>query len=227
MTSVTVEVEVPSQFPAELVFKVFSDFDNIAPKVNPQVFKSIETVEGNGDVGTIKIFTFGDAVPFTTGKYKVDAIDASNYSYSYSFIEGDNLFGILDSINHHVKVVPSPDGGITVEVEVPSKFPAEQVFKVFSDFDNIAPKVNPQVFKSIETVEGNGDVGTIKIFTFGDAVPFTTGKYKVDALDASNHSYSYSFIEGDNLFGILDSINHHIKVVPSPDGGIKIANNEN
>nr|AHM10374.1 pathogenesis-related protein [Eclipta prostrata] len=111
MASVTLEVEVPSQFPAERVFKVFSDFDNIAPKVNPQVFKSIETVEGNGDVGTIKIFTFGDAVPFATGKYKVDALDASNYSYSYSFIEGDNLFGILSSINHHVKVVPSPDGG--------------------------------------------------------------------------------------------------------------------
>ncbi|KAI3785147.1 hypothetical protein L1987_44260 [Smallanthus sonchifolius] len=111
MASVTLEVEVASQFPAERVFKVFSDFDNIAPKVNPQVFKSIETTEGNGDVGTIKIFTFGDGVPFTTGKYKVDAVDPSNYSYSYSFIEGDNLFGILNSINHHIKVVPSPDGG--------------------------------------------------------------------------------------------------------------------
>ncbi|XP_076896779.1 root allergen protein-like [Bidens hawaiensis] len=107
----------------------------------------------------------------------------------------------------------------TLEVEVPSKFPAEQVFKTFSQFDSIAPKVKPEVFKSIETVEGNGDVGTIKIFTFGDAVPFTTGKYKVDALDVSNHTYSYSFIEGDNLLGILDSINHHVKVVPSSDGG--------
>ncbi|KAI7753706.1 hypothetical protein M8C21_001344 [Ambrosia artemisiifolia] len=111
MASVSIEVEIPSQFPAERVFKAFSDFDNIAPKVNPQVFKSIETVEGHGDVGTIKIFTFGDAVPFTTAKYKVDAIDASNHSYSSSFIEGDNLLGILDSITQHVKVVPSPTGG--------------------------------------------------------------------------------------------------------------------
>ncbi|KAD4888268.1 hypothetical protein R6Q59_034663 [Mikania micrantha] len=107
---------------------------------------------------------------------------------------------------------------VTLEVEVPSKFPAHRVFKAFSDFDIIAPKVNPQVFKSIETVEGNGDVGTIKIFTFGDGVPFKSAKYKVDALDTSNHSYSYSFIEGDNLIGILDSINYHISVVPF-DGG--------
>ncbi|KAL8231225.1 hypothetical protein R6Q57_001003 [Mikania cordata] len=99
MSIVTLEVEVSSQFPVIRVFKVFSDFDIIAPKVNPQVFKSIETIEGNGDVGTIKIFTFGDGVPFKSAKYKVDALDISNNSYSYSFIEGDNLMGILDTIS--------------------------------------------------------------------------------------------------------------------------------
>ncbi|KAI3785144.1 hypothetical protein L1987_44257 [Smallanthus sonchifolius] len=112
MSSVNLEVEVPSQFPAERVFKVFSDFDNIATKVYPQVFKSIEIVQGNGDVGTIKNFKFGDDVPYKSAKQKVDAVDASNYSYSYSFIEGDNLMGILDSINYHVKVVPSNGGSV-------------------------------------------------------------------------------------------------------------------
>ncbi|KAD4888265.1 hypothetical protein E3N88_20352 [Mikania micrantha] len=107
---------------------------------------------------------------------------------------------------------------VTLEVVVPSQFPANRVFKAFSDFDIIAPKVNPQVFKSIETVEGNGDVGTIKIFTFGDGVPFKSAKYKVDSLDANNHSYSYSFIEGDNLMGVLDSISYHVNVVPSDKG---------
>ncbi|KAD4888257.1 hypothetical protein E3N88_20330 [Mikania micrantha] len=66
--------------------------------------------------------------------------------------------------------------------------------------------------------EGNGDVWTIKIFNFGDGVPFKSANYKVDALDASNHSYSYSFIEGDNLMGILDTINYHVKVVPCDEG---------
>ncbi|XP_071696185.1 root allergen protein-like [Rutidosis leptorrhynchoides] len=134
MTSVAIEVEVASSYPADRVFKVFKDFDTLAPKVNPQVFKSIETIEGNGDVGTIKIFTFGDGVPFTTGKYKVDAIDASSYSYSYSFIEGDNLLGILDSITHHVKIVPSADGGSLFKQTVVynckgNEKPSEEVLK--------------------------------------------------------------------------------------------------
>ena len=111
MTSVSIEVEVASSVPADKVFKVLSDFDNIAPKVNPQLFKSIEKIQGDGGVGTIKLFTFGDGVPFTSGKYKVDALDASNFSYSYTFFEGDVLLGILDSINHHIKVVPSAEGG--------------------------------------------------------------------------------------------------------------------
>ncbi|KAK9066992.1 hypothetical protein SSX86_014316 [Deinandra increscens subsp. villosa] len=112
MSTVTLEVEVPSQFPADRVFKVFSDFDTIAPKVLPQVFKSIEIVQGNGDVGTIKTLTFGDAVPFTSAKFKVDGLDVSNNSYSYSFVEGDILMGILDSISYHVKVVPSDGGSV-------------------------------------------------------------------------------------------------------------------
>ncbi|KAI3756647.1 hypothetical protein L1987_56469 [Smallanthus sonchifolius] len=60
MSTATVEVEVASPFPADKVFKVYNDFHNIAPKVFPKVFKSIETVEGDGGVGTIRLFTFGD-----------------------------------------------------------------------------------------------------------------------------------------------------------------------
>ncbi|KAJ0594691.1 putative Bet v I/Major latex protein [Helianthus annuus] len=50
-------------------------------------------------------------IPFTSGKFKQDVIDASNFIYNYTFFEGDNLMGILDSINHHVKIVPSAEGG--------------------------------------------------------------------------------------------------------------------
>ncbi|PWA81137.1 Bet v I domain-containing protein [Artemisia annua] len=79
--------------------------------VNPSLFKSIETVEGNGGVGTIKLVTFGDAVPFTTGKYKVDIFDASNFTYGHTFYEGDILMGIANSIIHHVTITSSADGG--------------------------------------------------------------------------------------------------------------------
>lgn len=50
-------------------------------------------------------------VEFASGKNKIDAIDTSNFSYSFTFFEGDNLMGILDSITHHVKIVPSDDAG--------------------------------------------------------------------------------------------------------------------
>ncbi|KAF5816407.1 putative Bet v I/Major latex protein [Helianthus annuus] len=111
MTTVSIEVEVASTYPVETVFKVFNKFHDIAPKVSPQAFKSIEILEGDGGVGTIRLFTFGDDIPFTSGKFKQDVIDASNFTYNYTFFEGDNLMGILDSINHHVKIVPSAEGG--------------------------------------------------------------------------------------------------------------------
>ncbi|KAI3829010.1 hypothetical protein L1987_03123 [Smallanthus sonchifolius] len=111
MSTASIEVEITSPFPRETVFKVFNDFHTIAPKVNPHVFKSIETLEGDGGVGTIRIFTFGDGFPFTSGKYKQGTVDSSNFSYNYTFFEGDNLMGILYSLDHHVKIVPSAEGG--------------------------------------------------------------------------------------------------------------------
>ncbi|KAJ9546634.1 hypothetical protein OSB04_019177 [Centaurea solstitialis] len=147
MASITTEIEIPSSFPADKVFKVFSDFDTIAPKVNPEVFKSIETIEGNGGVGTIKVFTFGDAVPFTSGKYKVDAVDPSSFSYTYSFFEGDNLMGILDSITNQIKIVPTEGGSIFKQTIVynckGNEKPTEDILKVEKE-------IYEKTFKAIE-----------------------------------------------------------------------------
>nr|GFB70401.1 root allergen protein-like [Tanacetum cinerariifolium] len=65
MSTATIQIEIPLVHPAEKVFKAISDFDTIAPKFHPEVFKSIKIIEGNGDVGTIREFTFGDGVPFS------------------------------------------------------------------------------------------------------------------------------------------------------------------
>ncbi|XP_071694602.1 root allergen protein-like [Rutidosis leptorrhynchoides] len=118
MATVSIDIEIASSFPAEKLFKAFSDFEIIAPKINPSVFKSVETVEGDGGVGTIKVITFGDAVPFTNSKYKVVALDASTFSYTHMFYEGGNLMGIQDLITHHVKITPSTDGGCVYKLTV-------------------------------------------------------------------------------------------------------------
>nr|GEW66224.1 root allergen protein-like [Tanacetum cinerariifolium] len=111
MSVINSELEVTSSLPADKLFKLFLNFDTLAPKVEPHVFKSIDLVEGDGGVGSIKSTTYGDAVPYTSAKHKIDAVDASNFSVTYTVFEGDALLGILDSATHHIKFVPSADGG--------------------------------------------------------------------------------------------------------------------
>ncbi|GJU07378.1 root allergen protein-like protein [Tanacetum coccineum] len=110
MSVINREFEVSSSLPADKLFKLCLDFDTLAPKIEPQAFKSIDLIKGDGGVGSIKRTTYGDAVPFTSAKYKIDAIDARNFSATYTVFEGDALMG-LDSATHHFKLVPSADGG--------------------------------------------------------------------------------------------------------------------
>nr|KAJ0200001.1 hypothetical protein LSAT_V11C600341310 [Lactuca sativa] len=111
MAVITSELEVTSTLPADKLFKVYGDFDTLAPKVDPGTFKSIDIIEGDGGVGSIISITFGDGVPYKNSKHRVDAIDISNLSVSYTIFEGDALLGIIVSVTHHVKFVPSADGG--------------------------------------------------------------------------------------------------------------------
>lgn len=57
---------------------------------------------------------------------------------------------------------------ITSEFEIPSSLPASKIFNAYSDFNNIAPKVDPETYKTLVTIEGDGGVGTIREITFGD-----------------------------------------------------------
>ncbi|GJZ41489.1 root allergen protein-like protein [Tanacetum coccineum] len=95
MSVINREFEVSSSLPADKLFKLCLDFDTLAPKIEPQAFKAIDLIK---------------AVPFTSAKYKIDAIDARNFSATYTVFEGDALLG-LDSATHHFKLVPSADGG--------------------------------------------------------------------------------------------------------------------
>lgn len=60
-------------------------------------------------------------------------------------------------------------GVITYDQEVACSIPPTKLFKSFIlDSDNLIPKVLPQAFKSIETLEGDGGPGTVKLITFGE-----------------------------------------------------------
>ena len=57
---------------------------------------------------------------------------------------------------------------ISSEFEINSSVSAPKLFKAFSDFGNLAPKVDPHVYKAVEIIQGDGGVGSIMITTYGD-----------------------------------------------------------
>ncbi|PPD81068.1 hypothetical protein GOBAR_DD21996 [Gossypium barbadense] len=58
-------------------------------------------------------------------------------------------------------------GGFTYESEVITSIPPPKMFKAcILDGDNLIPKIVPQVFKSVEYIEGNGEPGSIRKVTF-------------------------------------------------------------
>nr|GEZ59196.1 root allergen protein-like [Tanacetum cinerariifolium] len=118
MSVINNEIEVSSSLSADKLFKLFRDFDTLAPKLEPHIYKAINLLEGDGGVGSVKSTTYGDALPFTSAKYKIEAIDKSNFSVTFTVFEGDALLGILDSATHHIKFVPSADGGAVFKDDI-------------------------------------------------------------------------------------------------------------
>ncbi|XP_057476969.1 major allergen Pru ar 1-like [Actinidia eriantha] len=110
-------------------------------------------------------------------------------------------------------------GAITYDMEISSSISAEKMFKAFVlDGDTIIPKALPHAITSVQTLEGDGGVGTIKLTTFGEGSVHKSVKHRVDGLDKENFTYSYSIIEGGAL-DVFESISYHIKIVATPDGG--------
>ncbi|MFS7986414.1 putative Bet v I/Major latex protein [Helianthus anomalus] len=57
---------------------------------------------------------------------------------------------------------------VSMEVEVASSPSSEKLFKLYNKHDTIAPKVNPQYYKSFTVIQGDGGVGSIKSTVYGD-----------------------------------------------------------
>ncbi|KAL2469579.1 MLP-like protein [Abeliophyllum distichum] len=91
------------------------DADNLIPKIMPQAIKSVEILEGDGGVETVKLITFGEGSQFMSMKHRVDGLDKENFTHSYRIVEGEALMGVLESITYHIKIVPTADGGCICE----------------------------------------------------------------------------------------------------------------
>ncbi|KAK4477814.1 hypothetical protein RD792_017077 [Penstemon davidsonii] len=111
-------------------------------------------------------------------------------------------------------------GVITYEHEITSSIPQKKVFKAFVlDADNLLPKILPQAVKSVQILEGNGGVGTLKLITYGEASKYKSATHRVDEIDEANCIYKFSVVKGDVLGDVLDSISYVIKIEAAPDGG--------
>ncbi|KAH7843334.1 hypothetical protein Vadar_015324 [Vaccinium darrowii] len=112
MGVITYDTEVPCSIPPARIFKAFVlDADTLIPKIMPQVFKSVETVDGDGGAGTIKLITLGEGYAYKTLKHRIDAIDKENFTYSSTVIDGPELMDNFESISYQTKIVAGPDGG--------------------------------------------------------------------------------------------------------------------
>ncbi|PIN05859.1 hypothetical protein CDL12_21602 [Handroanthus impetiginosus] len=118
MSAITYDMEIPSLIPAAKMFKALVlDADTLIPKIMPQAVKNIETLEGDGGVGTVKLIQFGEGSQYKSAKHHVDALDTENLTHSYNVVEGDALMGILDSITYHNRSIYHTKDGVEISEE--------------------------------------------------------------------------------------------------------------
>ncbi|XP_065859608.1 major allergen Pru ar 1-like [Euphorbia lathyris] len=114
MGIVTFETVVVCALPPSRIFKaVVYNLTDLLTKVMPQVIESVDVIQGDGGVGTIRQINFGEGFPFKYVKERVEAIDEEKLTYSYTVIEGDVLKGV-EKVQNDIKFEASSDGVGTV-----------------------------------------------------------------------------------------------------------------
>ncbi|KAL2607557.1 hypothetical protein R1flu_026130 [Riccia fluitans] len=109
MPTFTQEIEMDAA--ALVVWKSLKDQHTVFPKIAPQVFSSIEHVEGpDGVPGSVRKITFGPiAPPGAYVKEKILAIDMEKFSVTSEEIEGGHLSQGFSKWVHTINVVPVSD----------------------------------------------------------------------------------------------------------------------
>nr|AOP32363.1 phenolic oxidative coupling protein POCP3 [Hypericum tomentosum] len=109
--------------------------------------------------------------------------------------------------------------GFSLSQDITSPIPPERLFKALvTERHLIVPKLMPNVFKSMEIVEGDGGAGTIRKATFAEGLPFKSMSQRIDVLDTKNYYCKFTLFEGGMLGDTLDSIVHELKLDPLGDG---------
>ncbi|XP_056168014.1 major strawberry allergen Fra a 1-3-like isoform X4 [Syzygium oleosum] len=86
------------------------DSHNVLPKIVPSGIRSVEFIEGDGGVGSIKKTNFGESSHIKYTKHKIDALDAGSFYCKYTMMESDIKFDKIDCIVEEVKFVAAGSG---------------------------------------------------------------------------------------------------------------------
>ncbi|EPS71075.1 hypothetical protein M569_03684, partial [Genlisea aurea] len=139
------EVEIVSSIPPKRLFKAFIlDGDRLLPKLLSQFIKSIETVEGDGRAGSVKLITTAhgdDAIK--TSKQRVDEVDEEKLVFRYTVIEGDEIANGVEKITNTVRFEAGPDGGSITKNTVEYYYAEEGGHK--ASFEEKAKQVKQKV----------------------------------------------------------------------------------
>ncbi|MFS7986407.1 putative Bet v I/Major latex protein [Helianthus anomalus] len=85
-----------------------------------------------------------------TWKQKIDAIDTSNLLVSYTLFEGGASSGIMDTTTHHIKCIPSANGGSVYKHTCLIKCKGDAA-KITDDFVNLTKEFWKNTFKALKS----------------------------------------------------------------------------
>jgi len=102
--------------------------------------------------------------------------------------------------------------------------PLERAWRIAKNSQDLVPRLMPQVFSSIDLVQGDGSVGSVYEITMGPGVPGRRGKKvkeRVDMLDDDTHTLTHTTLEGGDprYSSFSSSINY--EPGPYPDSTIR------
>ncbi|XP_030463080.1 major strawberry allergen Fra a 1-3-like [Syzygium oleosum] len=109
-------------------------------------------------------------------------------------------------------------GVVTYSQEITSVVAPSRMFKALFLDSHILPKIVPGGIKSVEFIEGDGGVGSIKQTNFGESSHIKYTKHKIDALDAGSFYCKYTMIESDIKFDKIDCVVEEVKFVAAGSG---------
>lgn len=120
--------EVELEISAAALWDVLKDQEKILPKIIPEAIASIETVEGEGGPGSIRLIKFGSMAP--DGGYvkeKLVSLDLEGFTVVSEQIEGGHLaqFGFTKWVQT-LKLIPTGDKTSKLHVTAVSEGGSEE-----------------------------------------------------------------------------------------------------